>query len=76
MINDHFRATAGRDAAQELSDLFNVFLHGDDIQDFDTRRGQALLAASEVLTETVLKGLYKLKIRDSVQFQTKKLIEI
>ena len=37
MIFDHFRATGAYDAAQDLSDLFNVFLQGDDIQDFGTR---------------------------------------
>ena len=31
---------------------------------------QVLLAASEILTENVLPGLYMLKIRDSVQLQT------
>ena len=37
MIYDHFRRTGAYDAAQDLSDPFNVFLHEDDIQDFDTR---------------------------------------
>ena len=57
----HFRATGAFDAAQDLSDIFNTFLHGDDIEDFDTRWDQALLAASEIPTKNVLEGLYKLK---------------
>ena len=64
MIHDHFRATGASDAAQDLSDLFNVSLYGNDIQDFDTRWDQALLAAN------VLGGLYKLETRDSLQLQT------
>ena len=42
----------------------------DDVQDFDTRWDQALLAASEIPTETVLEGLYKSKLQDSVQLLT------
>ena len=36
MIYDHFRATGAHDAALDLSDIYNVSLQGDDIQDFDT----------------------------------------
>ena len=32
----------------QLSDLFDVSLRRDDIQDFDTRWNEALLSASEV----------------------------
>ena len=53
-----------------LSDLFKIRLHDDDVQDFDTRWDQALLAASERPKEMVLEGLYKSKLQDSVQLQT------
>ena len=33
----HVRATGAYDAAKGLSDLFNVRLQNDDVQDFDTR---------------------------------------
>ena len=62
MIWDHFRATRAYDAAQDLSDLFNVFLDGDDIQDFDTRWDQPLLSSSGIPKENLLEGLYKLKM--------------
>ena len=68
--NEHFRATGAYDAAQGLSDLFNVRLQNDDVQNFDTRWAQALLSASEVPTEMVLEGLYMSKLQDSVQLQT------
>ena len=70
MIYEHFRANRAYEAVQGQSDLFNICLHNDDVQDFDTRRDQALLAASEIPTEMVLEGLYKSKLQDSVQFQT------
>ena len=70
MIYDNFRATGAYDAAQDPSNLFHVSLHDDDIQDFDTRLDQALLAASETSTEMVLEGSNKSKLQDSVQLQT------
>ena len=70
MIYEHFRATGAYDAAQGLSDLFNVRLQNDDVQNFDTRWAQALLSASEVPSEMVLEGLYMSKLQDSVQLQT------
>ena len=39
-------------------------------KDFDVRLDQALLSANETLTDTVLEGLYKSKLQDSVQLQT------
>ena len=52
MIYEHFRATgAAHEAALDPSDLFNVSLQGDDIQEFDTRWDQALLSACEVPKE-------------------------
>ena len=70
MTYEHSRATRAYDAAQGLSDLFNVRLQNDDVQDFDTRWDQALLSSSELPTEMVLEGLYKSKLQDSVQRQT------
>ena len=64
MIYDHFRATGAYDAAQGLSDLFNIGLHEDDVQDFETKWDHALLAVGEIPSETVLEG------QDSVQRQT------
>ena len=55
MIYDHFRATS--DAAQDLSDLFNVSLQWDDVQDFDTRWDQGLFSASERPKENIPEGL-------------------
>ena len=56
MIYEYFRATGADEAAQGLSDLFRKRLHDDDAQEFDTRRGQAPLAASDFPTENVSEG--------------------
>ena len=70
MIHDHFQATGLCDAAQGLSDLFNICLHDDDVQDFDTRWDQVLLITSEIPEENVFEGWYKMKLQGSAQHQT------
>ena len=70
MIYEHFLATGAYEVVQGLSDLVNIRLKDDDVQDFDTIWDQALLAASEIPPEMVLEGLYKSKLQDSVQLQT------
>ena len=57
MIYEHFRATGVYEAVQGLSDLFNIHMQNDDVQDFDVRWDQALLSASEILTEMILERL-------------------
>ena len=70
MIYEHFRATGYYEAVQGLSDLFNIRLWNDDVQDFDVRWDHALLSASETPSAMVLEELYKSKLQDSVQLQT------
>ena len=66
MINEHFRATRAYEAVQRLSDLFNIRLQNDDVQDFGVRWDQALLSASDMPSDVILEGLYKSKLQDSV----------
>ena len=70
MIFWHFRATGAYEALQRLSDLFSGRLQNDDIQDFDVRWDQASLSASDMPSNVILEGLYKLKLQDSVQLET------
>ena len=76
MIYEHFRATGAHEAALDLSDLFNVSLQGDDIQDFDTRWDQAPLSESEVPKENVLESLCKMRISESVPGNPPKIQKI
>ena len=52
------------------SDLFNVSLQGDVIQELDARWDQSLLSASELLERNVMEIFYKMRIRESVQLHT------
>ena len=65
----HFSAIGAYEAVQGLPDLFNIRLQDYDVQDFDTRWDQALLAASERPNEMVLEGWHKSKLQDTVQLQ-------
>ena len=70
MIYDHFQETGAYDAAQGLSDLFNIYLQNDDVQDFDTRWDQILSGTAEMPPENVFEGLYQKKLQISEQLQT------
>ena len=70
MIYEHFLATGAYKAVQGLSDLLSKRLQNDDVQDFDVRRDQALLSASDMPSDVILEGLCKSKSQDSVQLQT------
>ena len=65
MISEYLRVTGAHEAVLHYSDLFRVALHGDDIQDFDTRWDEVLLSVSEVPNESILERLYKMRIRES-----------
>ena len=44
------------------SQTFTVSLQNDDVQDFDVRWDQALLSVSEMPSDVIREGLYKVKI--------------
>ena len=49
--------------------MFALSLQNDDVQDFDVRWDHALLSVNEMPSDTILEGLYKSKLQNSVQFQ-------
>ena len=70
MIYDYFRVTGAHDAVLDYVDLFSVTLHGDDIQEFDTRWDEVLLSMSKIPSDDFLESLYKMRIRESAQLKT------
>ena len=70
MIYEYFRVTGAREAVLDYSDLFSITLHGDDIQDFDTRWDQVVQSTSEVPNDKILESLYKMRIIESDQLRT------
>ena len=70
MIQENFWATGAQEAVLDYLDPFSFTLHGDDIQDFDTRWDQGLLSTSEVPNDKILESLKKMQIRESDQLET------
>ena len=70
MIYEHFGATGAYEAVQGLSNLFAKSLQNDDVQDLDVKWDHALLSVSEMPPVMILEGLYKSKLKTSVQLRT------
>ena len=48
IIYEYSRVTSAREAVPEHSDLFRITLHGDDVQEFDTRWDEVLLSIRQI----------------------------
>ena len=57
MIYEYFRVTAAHEAVLDFTDLFSIALHGDDIQEIDTRWDHVLMSTSEVPNDRILESL-------------------
>ena len=70
MIYDYFRVTGAHDTVLDYADSFSVTLHDDNIQEFDTRWDEVLLAISKIPSDDNWESLYNLRIRESAQLKT------
>ena len=57
MISDYIRVSGAHDTVLDYADLFSVFLHDDNIQEFDTRCDEVLLSMSKVPSDDILESL-------------------
>ena len=72
MIYDYFRVTDAHEVVLDYSDLFRItLLHGDDVQDFDTRWDEVLLSIKKVHSDDILESLYKMRTREFDQIRTR-----
>ena len=65
-----FGSLGAHEAVLAHTDLLSITLHGDDIQDFDTRWDQAQVSTNEMPKDRILESLYKMRTRESVQLKT------
>ena len=65
LIYDHFPVTGIHDSVENYADLFAVGLRIDDIQEFDSKWDGILLTMTNIPSDDILEGLYKLRIRES-----------
>ena len=65
LIFECFRVTGANDSVENNADLFTVCLRNDDIQEFDSKWDGILFAMTQILSDDILEGLYKFRIRES-----------
>ena len=70
MIYEYFRVTGANDSVENYADLFTVVLRNDDIQEFDSKCDDILLSMTQIPSDDILEGLYKLRIRESEKLKT------
>ena len=58
---NYFRVTGANDSVENYADLFTVVLRNDDIQEFDPKWDGILLSMTQIPSDDVLEGLYKIK---------------
>ena len=70
LIYDYFRVTGANDAVENYADLFTIGLRNDDFQEFDSKWDEILLSMTQIPSDDILEGLYKLRIRESEKLKT------
>ena len=70
LIYKQFRVTGTDDSVENYTDLFNIALRNDDIQEFDSKWDGILLSMTKIPHDDILEGLPKLRIRESEKLKT------
>ena len=70
MIYEYFRVTGANDSVENCADLFATALRNDDIQEFDSKWDGILLSMTQIPSDDILEGFYKLRIRESEKLKT------
>ena len=70
LIYEYFRVTGANDSVENYADLFTVVLRNDDIQEFDSKWDEIFLSMTQIPSDDILEGLYKLRIRESEKLKT------
>ena len=70
LICEYFRVTGANDSVEIKADLFTIVLRNDDIQEFDSKWDEILLSMTQIPSDDILEGLYKLRIRESEKLKT------
>ena len=67
LIYEYFRVTGANDSVENYADLFTIVLRNDDIQEFDSKW---VLSMTQIPSDDILEGLYKLRIREAEKLKT------
>ena len=69
LIYEYFWVTGANDSVENYADLFTVVLRNDDNQEFDSKWVD-FLSMTQIPSDDILEGLYKLRIRESEKLKT------
>ena len=69
LIYEYFRVTGANDSVENYTDLFTIVLRNDDIQEFDSKWDK-ILSMTQIPSDDILEGSYKLRIRESEKLKT------
>ena len=70
LIYEYFRVTGANDSVENYADLFTIAVRNDDIQEFDSKWDGILLSMTQIPSDDILEGLYKLRIGESEKLKT------
>ena len=70
LIYENFRVTGANDSVENYADLFTISHQCDNIQEFDSKWDGILLSMSKIPLDDILKGLYKLRVREFEKLKT------
>ena len=70
MFYECFRVTGANDSVESYADLFTISLRNDDIQEFDSKWDEILSSMTQIPSDAILEGLYKLRLRESEKLKT------
>ena len=70
LIYEYFWVTGANDSVENYAELFTSVLRNDDIQEFDAKWDEILLSMTQIPSDDILEGLYKLRIRESEKLKT------
>ena len=70
LIYDYFWDFGSHVSVENYADLFTISLRKDDIEEFNSKWDGIILSMTKIQQGDILKGLYKLRIRESVKLKT------
>ena len=70
LIYENFQVTGANDSIENYAALFTIVLRNDDIQEFDSKWDGILFSMTQIASDDILEGLYKLRIRESEKLKT------
>ena len=70
LIYEYFRLTGANYSVENYADLSTLGARNDDIQEFDSKWDGILSSMTQIPSDDILEGLYKLRIRESEKLKT------